>query len=67
MENSLQEDNFWWFLNNSTQESPSRISYLFDLLFHIALEEEEDREMLEKITGDGQRRDVPVLQSPPGA
>ena len=51
IENSLQDDAFWWFLNNGIQDYSSRISFIFNLLFRRAIEEESEPKVLEKITG----------------
>lgn len=36
IENYLQDDDFWWFLNRGANKAPSRIEYIFDLICSIA-------------------------------
>ncbi len=35
IENTLQDDTFWSFLNNRNHDLPSRIDFLFNLKFHL--------------------------------
>jgi len=51
IENSLQDNNFWWFLNNGINNIPSRIAFIFELMFKLALNEGEKKDELLKITG----------------
>lgn len=37
IENSLQNDDFWWFLNKDKNQASSRIEYIFDLMRQVAL------------------------------
>jgi uncharacterized protein with ParB-like and HNH nuclease domain len=37
IENSLQDDDFWWFLNKGENRQASRIEFIFDLIKNIAI------------------------------
>jgi hypothetical protein len=49
IENQLQDDDFWYFLNRGMEDKPSRIEFIFDLMCNIA--HKEDSELYE-LTGD---------------
>ena len=36
IENTLQDDDFWWFLNKGENKKPSRIEFIFDIICAIA-------------------------------
>lgn len=42
MEYSLQNDELWYFINNSENELPTRIEYIFNIIYWIAKEECEE-------------------------
>lgn len=48
IENQLQDNDFWYFLNNSKEHKPSRIEFIFDLMTAIALKKDGS---LSEITG----------------
>ena len=48
IEYSLQNDNFWWFLNKKENDIPVRIEFLFDLMCEVA---KKDDGLLEKQIG----------------
>lgn len=50
IEYSLQNDDFWWFLNKEKNDIPARIEFLLDLICNIALGE--DPELVENIGTD---------------
>lgn len=37
IENTLQDDDFWWFLNKGENKKPSRIEFIFDLVKSVAI------------------------------
>lgn len=37
IENTLQDDDFWWFLNKGENKKPSRIEFIFDLIKSVAI------------------------------
>ncbi|UPZ16246.1 DUF262 domain-containing protein [Flavobacterium humidisoli] len=37
IENFLQDENFWWFLNKSKNEASSHIEFIFDMMCEIAV------------------------------
>ncbi len=43
MENNLQNDEFWWFLNKTENNVPARIEFLLDIIFEV--EKKEDPEI----------------------
>lgn len=50
VENQLQDDNFWWFLNRGKNEKPARIEFIFDLMCSLAMQKDEELE--EQISGE---------------
>ncbi len=42
IENFLQDQDFWWFLNKSNNEASSHIEFIFDMMCKIGLEENPD-------------------------
>lgn len=36
IENTLQDDDFWWFLNKGENKKPSRIEFIFDIICAVA-------------------------------
>ncbi len=36
MENNLQVEEFWWFLNKTRNNAPARIEFLLDIIFELA-------------------------------
>lgn len=48
IEFSLQNDDFWWFLNKSKNDVPSRIEFLFDLIFNIDMPNKKKKKELEE-------------------
>jgi uncharacterized protein with ParB-like and HNH nuclease domain len=42
IENTLQDDDFWWFLNKGENKKPSRIEFIFDIICAIAQKMEPD-------------------------
>lgn len=51
IENSLQDERMWWFLNNGENNTPSRISLIFDLMYRSALRDAAEPAVFKKITG----------------
>jgi hypothetical protein len=39
IEATLQNDDFWWFLNKEKNDAPDRIEFIFDLMREIALQQ----------------------------
>lgn len=37
IENTLQDENFWWFLNKGENKKPSRIEFIFDLICAVEM------------------------------
>jgi uncharacterized protein with ParB-like and HNH nuclease domain len=37
IENTLQDDDFWWFLNKGENKKPSRIEFIFDLIKSVSI------------------------------
>ncbi|MBF9015164.1 MULTISPECIES: DUF262 domain-containing protein [unclassified Oceanispirochaeta] len=50
IENELQDENFWWFLNKSENKKPSHIEYLFDMIC------DEDDSIPERVIGNDEHR-----------
>jgi hypothetical protein len=50
IENALQNDDFWWFLNKEKNDLPARIEFIFELMREIALQKKPS--LKEKIGGD---------------
>jgi len=50
IENTLQDDDFWWFLNEGENKIPSRIEFIFDLI--CELEKSQDLDLIKKIGTD---------------
>ncbi|MET3501352.1 uncharacterized protein with ParB-like and HNH nuclease domain [Mucilaginibacter rubeus] len=50
MENKLQNDEFWWFLNKEKNDTPSRIALIFDLMCKVATDG--DDELLKTVGTD---------------
>lgn len=50
IEYSLQNNDFWWFLNRKENEIPARIEFLFDIIYEVA--KSEDPELIKKIGTD---------------
>ncbi|WP_454804243.1 DUF262 domain-containing protein [Mucilaginibacter phyllosphaerae] len=44
IENKLQDEDFWWFINKNENTAPTRIEFILDLLCKVAKEEDEDLE-----------------------
>lgn len=42
IENFLQDENFWWFLNKSNNEASSHIEFIFDMICKIAVKNDEE-------------------------
>ncbi len=42
IENFLQDENFWWFLNKSNNEASSHIEFIFDMICKIAIKNDEE-------------------------
>jgi hypothetical protein len=40
IENVLQNDDFWWFLNKGKNDAPARIEFIFELMHEIALKQD---------------------------
>lgn len=40
IENTLQDDDFWWFLNKGENKKASRIEFIFDLVKSVAIKNE---------------------------
>jgi hypothetical protein len=40
IENALQNDDFWWFLNKGENDIPARIEFIFDLMRETALQKD---------------------------
>lgn len=50
IENTLQNDDFWWFLNKGENDIPARIEFIFELMQKIALQQ--NPSLKEKIGSD---------------
>ena len=48
IENTLQDDNFWWFLNETENLIPARIEFIFDLICEV---EKKENPEITKIIG----------------
>ncbi len=46
IENMLQDDDFWWFINKSENKIPARIEFIFDIIRSVAIKN--DPEILER-------------------
>jgi uncharacterized protein with ParB-like and HNH nuclease domain len=44
IENTLQDDDFWWFLNKGENKQASRIEFIFDLVKNIAIKNDQELE-----------------------
>ncbi|MEA9412668.1 DUF262 domain-containing protein [Flavobacterium sp. PL02] len=42
IENFLQDENFWWFLNKSNNEASSHIEFIFDMICEIAVKNNDE-------------------------
>lgn len=42
IENTLQNEDFWWFLNKGENKIPAKIEFLFDTIFNIAKNEAQE-------------------------
>ena len=42
IENFLQDEDFWWFLNKSNNEASSHIEFIFDMMCKIAVKNDEN-------------------------
>jgi len=47
IENMLQDDDFWWFLNKEENKIPARIEFVFDIIKSVAIKN--DPEVLDRI------------------
>lgn len=50
IENTLQDDDFWWFLNRGQNKKASRIEYIFDIICAVAQKNQPD--IIESIGND---------------
>lgn len=50
IENTLQDDNFWWFLNKEENKIPARIEFIFDLV--CELEKKQNPKIIKEIGTD---------------
>ncbi len=50
IENALQDENFWWFINENENTASSRIDYIFNLIKEIELKK--NPELIEQIGED---------------
>ncbi|WP_047547294.1 DUF262 domain-containing protein [Psychroserpens sp. Hel_I_66] len=50
IENTLQDDDFWWFLNKDENKIPARIEFIFDLV--CELEKKQNPEIIKEIGTD---------------
>ncbi|OBX22204.1 MULTISPECIES: DUF262 domain-containing protein [Bizionia] len=50
IENTLQDDDFWWFLNESENKIPARIEFIFDLICEV--EKKQDADLIKEIGTD---------------
>lgn len=49
IENRLQDEQFWWFLNKSENKASSHIEFIFDMMKDVALDEDPE---LKEVIGD---------------
>lgn len=52
IEYSLQNNNFWWFINKTENNVSARIEFLFDLIFEVANNEASKEKKLKKFEDD---------------
>ncbi len=50
IENKLQDEDFWWFINKEENSAPTRIEFILDLLCVVA--KDEDKELEKRIGND---------------
>ncbi len=50
IENTLQDDDFWWFLNKEENKIPARIEFIFDLVCEV--EKKQNPNIIKKIGTD---------------
>jgi uncharacterized protein with ParB-like and HNH nuclease domain len=70
IENSLQNDDFWWFINKSENKIPSRIDFIFNLLKEIKISEDEEekyRKSLKQTEIENRKRTNPTINERIGA
>lgn len=41
IEHALQDENFWWFLNKSQNDTPARIQFIFDYMYRLSRKTDE--------------------------
>jgi uncharacterized protein with ParB-like and HNH nuclease domain len=44
IENKLQDEDFWWFINKDENNAPTRIEFILDLLCEVAKDDDENLE-----------------------
>jgi hypothetical protein len=50
IENTLQNEDFWWFLNKNENLTPARIEFIFDLIKEVAIENDEEPKIREDLS-----------------
>ena len=49
IENALQDDDFWWFLNKDKNEMPARIEFIFNLMCSVAKKNDPEIEIRKEL------------------
>lgn len=64
VENNLQDEDFWWFLNKGENNKPSRIEFIFDLIKNIAIKNDPETEFrrLNPINIEERKKTNPSLE-----
>ncbi len=45
IENMLQDDDFWWFINKGEKKLPARIEFIFDIISNLAIQNDPEKKL----------------------
>ena len=49
IENALQNDDFWWFINENENKIPARIDFIFNLIKEVKISNDPEKKIREKL------------------